>query len=83
MHAQLAEYFIDALHNSLIREYVAKDSIETLDDTFDSAKRSEALLTRLVRLRDMREVRTVDPSARLSVCYECGSRGHVSARCHN
>lgn len=46
MHAQLAECFTDAQHNPVTRENVAKDPSGTLDDGFDSARRSEALLTR-------------------------------------
>lgn len=49
VQAQLAEYFTDAMYNSLIQQDVARDSPETLDNAFALAKRSEALLIRLGR----------------------------------
>lgn len=52
-----------------------------LDDAFASARRSETLLTRLCRLGEKGEVRSVDlskVSERLKVRYECGRRGHVN-----
>lgn len=60
---------------------MARDSPGTLDDMIALARRSEALLTRLGRLGEKGELRTVDIRERLKVCYECGRQEHIRVRC--
>ena len=59
---------------------MTRDSSETLDDTFVSS-RSETSLTKLGRLGEKGEVRTVDPSEKLKVCYDCDRRAREDLVC--
>ena len=53
---------------------MARDSPETLDDEYTSARRSEAFFSRLRQLGEKGGLKTMDPNERLKVCYECGTK---------